>query len=281
MQSLPFEILRDTFNFLEVNELLECQLTCRNWYNASLELLYSNIQISSNIEGSKYISTISNHPRLGSYLKKINTKGVFKRDANTNIWDECNLLNALAEYCPNMLKLDSDEQDLNFWTRISDLAQQGSFSQLQYLPRSNSDNLESYITTTLSFKLSLTCLFILDDHRFLELDLNNLMAYQMLRDQIYQFKNLQSISFSYQSNKQLSYFDTLIENCPHLKNIRLAMRVFPEDRMIIEPEKIINPRPNIQELECKWEMVGSEIQLQYLIQKFPNLQTLKIGDGFS
>lgn len=269
MQSLPFEILRQIFTYLETEELLECQHACKNWYNASLELLYSNIQIFSKNGCFKYVRTISNHPQLGHYLRQIGT-------ASAYIWDECNLLNGLAEYCPNLLKFKSNEQSLNFWIRISYLAREGRFSRLQCLPRSRSSNLESYIYTTLFFKESLTSLSIQDESSRFGLNLNRLVAYQTLQDQIHQFKNLQSVKLSYHSNRQLSYLDAFIEGCPYLKNIDLQLSICITEKVVVGPAKIIKPRPHIQELLCTWPMIDNEIEIKYLMQKFPSLQSLKI-----
>lgn len=113
MSSLPFEILRHTFAYLGTTD---CQLTCKNWYAASVELLYLKVDIVLEKTSSQYVRTISNNHRLGVSLKEINTRNLFQRPRKNEIWDRFNLMGALAKYCPYLLKFESHEpaSDQNF-----------------------------------------------------------------------------------------------------------------------------------------------------------------------
>ncbi|KAI9361739.1 hypothetical protein BD770DRAFT_382592 [Pilaira anomala] len=276
---LPFEILRNTFKYLNRRGLLQCQLTSKEWYTASVELLYSDIVINSNEISSKYVRTILGSPRLGNYLKKINTGCLFQSPDMGRIWDETNLMNVLIHHCPNLIKLKSFEQDLVFWNQLSFAASHdGQLSQLQCLPECSSQNLEPYLYAALSFKASLTELSVYDKDSLYELD--NMIIYQKLENEIHEFKNLQYISLEYDSQKRpLSYFDKMIDECPHLKALEITICPESMNRItLVEPGTIIKPRSSVSKLRCNWEMLDSEGQINYLMQKFPNLDIFGFSD---
>ena len=173
MQPLPFEILRITFKYLDKKELLQCQLTSKAWYAASVELLYSDIDIKSVERSSKYVRTILSSPQLGVYLREINTRTLFEKPETGRIWDKTNLMNVLTHHCPNLIKLKSYKENLVFWNQLSFAAtQNGQLSQLQWLPESSSENLEPYLYAALCFKASLTKLCVRDEEGSYASELN-------------------------------------------------------------------------------------------------------------
>ncbi|KAI9356099.1 hypothetical protein BD770DRAFT_444349 [Pilaira anomala] len=277
MFQLPFEILVHVFSYLSKSDLLQCQLTCKIWYESSVELLYSNLIIDRSKTSRLFVRTLVNSSRLGSNVKIVNTRELFKTKEN-NFWDEHGLLSALIRHCPNLLDLICWEQGSTFWTQLLIAASCGQLSRLQSLPSANSEDLESYIYTALFFKASLTRLSVKDDLFFFGLDMNRSEAYQMLQNEISEFKNLSSLSISCTSNKQLSSFDALIEDCSSLEKICIILNPTVEKRTTIKAENVFHPRPDIRQLICNWKMVDSESQLKYIIQKFPNLQHLVISN---
>ncbi|KAI9349980.1 hypothetical protein BD770DRAFT_413191 [Pilaira anomala] len=48
MRKLPLETLRQTFRYLELEDLAQSQLTCKEWQAALLDIMYSRVAISSN-----------------------------------------------------------------------------------------------------------------------------------------------------------------------------------------------------------------------------------------
>lgn len=277
MPSLPFEILRHIFNCLEKKDLLNCQLTSKEWNEASAELLYSDVLVKTNDVSFKFVRAISNSPRLGRYLKKIRIYTLFKKPEMGTIWDEHNLLTALVQNCPNLSEIDGKLPDLTFWTRILYFVTKGRLSRLQLLPESDTKNLESYICTALCFKPTLASLTINDIQTSFGPDLNKLAVYQELLDEISEFTNLKTISIKYQSNNPLSYFDTLIEDCQQLKKFQINLYSSEVESAMIEPRTIINSRPDIHEFHCNWEIIDRESQLRYFMQKFTNLKSLVIS----
>ena len=138
MSALPFEVLTLIFDYLKTSEipqrlftrnnylktadLLQCQLTCKEWYQASADLLYSDIEISTSERSRLYGRTISNSTSLGARLKILDTKRLFITKKENELWDEHGLLNKLIRHCPNLLKMYSQAQDSSFWYRLTHAA---------------------------------------------------------------------------------------------------------------------------------------------------------------
>ncbi|KAI9350385.1 hypothetical protein BD770DRAFT_461448 [Pilaira anomala] len=168
---LPFEILRLTFTYLKEKDLLHCQLTSKNWYEASVELLYSKVPTLQNEFRFRFVPTISNSSTLGNYPKEINLSDSLTTPREGRFWDEHNLISALIQHCPNLRVLNSH----SFWFQISVAVAQGYLTRLQVLPRpSRSDSLERYLYTVQLFKPTLTCLEVLDWEQSYGVDLNDL-----------------------------------------------------------------------------------------------------------
>ncbi|KAI9272193.1 hypothetical protein EDC94DRAFT_580649 [Helicostylum pulchrum] len=76
----------------------------------------------------------------------------------------------------------------------------------------------------------------------------------------------------------VSHFDGLIDKCPHLKEL-----TFEVDSDVIqrsnepEPEPTIRLRPGIHKLERQRKLICTEGQLEYVMLKFPSLQSLRIA----
>lgn len=277
MPTLPLEVLMIIFKYLKPIDLLQCQLTSKEWYTASIDRLYSEIELHTGEKARLYARTISNSSHLGNHLKIIHTEWLFSIGRFTEQWDEHDILNLISRKCPNLLKLNSVEQELSFWIRLSHAASQGHFSHLQLLPCSNTRNLESYLFTALQFKSSLRHLSISDKELCHGIDLKSLGVYQTLLDQIGEFKSLQTFTLAYQSDKQLTHFNDLIEDCPHLQEVSIVLFPTEDQKMIMEPVGVsVYPRPGIRKLECNWDIISTKNQVKYVIQKFPNLQSLKV-----
>ena len=70
----------------------------------------------------------------------------------------------------------------------------------------------------------------------------------MFLNQSREFKNLQTLTISCRSDSQLSSFDSLIDNCPRLKELDIDLIPTEEERIEIEIGAIINPNLKIQKL---------------------------------
>ncbi|KAI9363771.1 hypothetical protein BD770DRAFT_407333 [Pilaira anomala] len=82
-----------------MTDLLQCQLTNKEWYQASVDLLYSEVDVLT--------------------LKLFAPNGYSSRKKDNKLWDQHSLLNKLFQYCPSLLEIYSMTQDYSFWYPIS------------------------------------------------------------------------------------------------------------------------------------------------------------------
>lgn len=281
MLSLPLEVLILTFSHLERNDLLQCQLTSKEWHEASLKHLYSKVKIYSIEKYRQFGQTITNSLRLGSFIEAIDISMLLCNRKSKQVKNEHNLISLPILQCPNLLKINGYVPSESIWTQICFAANQGQLSRLQYLPsHQDSESMESYIYTALFFKSTLKALTISDDSKYFGPDYAYSEAYKILLTQICEFKNLHNLHILRgESNKRLSDYDPTIESCPHLKSLFLHLDPTKEQIIMTKPVANINPRLDIHSVACNWRMIDDEIQLKYFIQKFPNLQILNIMAG--
>lgn len=269
MSSLPLEILRLIFSSLATKDLLQCQLTNKQWYEGSVHKLYGRAVIRTSEKAVQYMRTIVSSSSLGSYLKFLSlTEYAEARQSMVSI---------VAQHCPNLLTISGLNLGFSFWFQLQKCISGGQLSKLEDIPSSVSENLEGYICTALELKSTLKYLSIQDEECEYGIDMFRSSSFSKLLLQLNEFKNLQRIDFCFASDKGLKSLDQVIDQCPRLKDITLDLApIFSSTRYNIKLEKIL-PRPDIPALECNWRAIDDESQIEYLIQKFTNLQTLTIG----
>ncbi|KAI9363750.1 hypothetical protein BD770DRAFT_424680 [Pilaira anomala] len=211
-------------NIVLGNECDVCTYTSKNWYKVSTEFLYSKVLIDTEKKLRLFVRTLSNSSQLSIYLRQIDIIYLLERDEEGKKWDKYGLLTTLLQKCPNLLQINRERtsywQDPLFFEQLSSAASQGQLSRLQRIPKSLSDSFELYFKIVLLFKTSLQYIWIDDNQYAFELDLSELKEYQTLLDQISEFKDLQFLTLDYQSNKQLSCFEALIEDIPNMKGFQ-------------------------------------------------------------
>lgn len=153
MSSLPDEILTLTFVHLKAKDLLQCQLTSKQWHKASLKLLYADLIIRSENQSRLLIHTISNSSHLGRHINTVDFRGLFRGKYECPKRD---LYIEVIENCPNLTGVEYYDEDFKFWMRIMCSATRGFLSQLKTLPQANSKHLEYYIFAAFHFKNTLS-----------------------------------------------------------------------------------------------------------------------------
>ncbi|KAI9362210.1 hypothetical protein BD770DRAFT_382172 [Pilaira anomala] len=277
MKSLSCEILTKIFQYLNHKDTISCLLTCKEWHSVAERILYSGIPIISEDSVKLLVRTLKTSSHLGKLVKSIETYSSFQNEDKLWLWDEQNFLNVIAQHCPNLLKIEDYCEDITIWIQISHLLTKGQLSQLQSISQSNSSCLEPYLYTVLLLKNSLFSINVRDNNKSFGVDLKELTVYNKFQNQINEFKNLQELFLEYQSNNQLSDFDTMIESLPRLKKLRFHLTPTKKQSEPIEYQSFVcRPRPDITELFCNWNMINSQSQLEYIMKKFQNLKKLSV-----
>ncbi|KAI9342966.1 hypothetical protein BD770DRAFT_398314 [Pilaira anomala] len=265
MSYLPFEILEVIFSHLATEDLLQCQLTSKQWYAASVEKLYSEPCLNTVEKVYPYIVAIMNSYRLGGYLKRITI--------HKEMRDRFDLIKIISNYCPNVLEIKGVGTDINFWKDLRVVLMRGQLSRLEVLPDSDGRNLDDYFYSAFLIRANLKELTLQDESHYCGTDLVGSFRFGQLRMELDEFEELETIRLCYKTVHGLDYLDHMIEDCRKLKKMVLNL---PPIQMVKEPAKEpvekIRPRRDIQYLECNWRLIEDEEQIDYLIQKFPNLK---------
>lgn len=127
MLYLPFEILEPISDGLEAKkDLLQCQLTCKRWCEASGLFLHNTVTLKTKKASDLYARTISESSRLASYLKVIdsglllltkirNNEEAIPVSTDDSYYGakeadntEC-LLDLIIQHCPNVQEIKCDD----------------------------------------------------------------------------------------------------------------------------------------------------------------------------
>lgn len=278
MKSLSCEILTKIFQHLNKKDRISCLLACKEWHSVAERILYSDITIILEDSAKLLVRTLTTSSHLGRLVKSIEAFNLFNNEDKLWLWNEQNFLNVIARRCPNLLKIECYcEENIQLWNQISYASTKGQLSQLQFIPDSDSSSLEPYLYTALLLKNSLTSIHVYDEKKSFGVDLKELPVYNKFQNQMNGFKNVQNLVLEYQSNKQLSDFDTMIESLPRLKKLHLNLTATKKQSEPIEYQSFVcRPRPDVTELSCNWNMINNQSQLEYIMKKFQNLKELSV-----
>lgn len=146
MANLPFEILDKIFKHLPDTDLLQCQLVNKNYYGASVELLYSDITLTW-YRPNHFIRTVVNNPKLSNYLKKIDVQWHLSKPEGNEVWERYSLLGALLLYCPNIQELRATSLGPGVWVRLMYAAKEGQLAHLKELSVTRVAEIDNYTHT--------------------------------------------------------------------------------------------------------------------------------------
>ncbi|GAA5811144.1 hypothetical protein MFLAVUS_004573 [Mucor flavus] len=279
---VPNEVLFIIFGHLDTKQLLQCQLTSRQWRKTSLRHLYSKVIIKSDFCYEQYTTTIFANPYLAPYLKSINLGRYFAKqptDSSVRKYD-------ILVHFPNITKLLATEPTIEFWTQVCCIVDQGRLKYLEHLPVPSFSDFSYYANAALFFSNTLKTLVFEGS--------TNTRAYTLLITHLKQFKSLTTICIKRSKNCGLSHYDTLLNHCSNQKYFKAGIcavsadytnrRVYtyhtdPRNNNVIiqNPPLLIQPHKNAERLVCHWELIGFDNQLNYAIKKFPALKYLTVS----
>ncbi|GAA5806398.1 hypothetical protein HPULCUR_011932 [Helicostylum pulchrum] len=279
---IPNEVLAIIFGHLDTKQLLQCQLTSRQWSRASLKQLYSKVIIRSDFCYERYIATTSANPDLAPYLKLINFGRYFSNQPTDSSIRNYEILVRF----PNMTELSASQPTIEFWTQVCYRADQGQLKYLEFLPVPSVSDFAYYANAALFLSNTLKVLIFEGS--------TNTRAYQLLIIHLKQFKRLTTICIKRSRNCGLSHYDTLLNHCSNQKYFKACIcavradyanrRVYtyhadPRNNNVViqDPPLLIRPLNNAERLVCHWELIGFDNQLNYALKKFPALKFLSVS----
>lgn len=292
--NLPNEVLSNIFlYYLPQAQLVQCQLVNKQWNKASVKALYSNVTIRSSSQCKKYIRTIENSPKLAFYLITIDAGQQF--DQIGHFGNETILLKTVWKCCPNITHIAAEIINPAFWAcwtpvHYCEIGRK-QMRRMELIPEpvpdcdGSNDGYRLYCCpTTLLIKR-------LKEWTFIDYHCNyqhwNMPLYKSL--DLKKFSNLEHlIIHSTIMEKRLTNFDTIIQDAgqlntltilidgPEFDNLSRGTSIF-FDRPSIENPIISNITTcdNIHRLESDWELIDTDKQMTYIMQKFQKLDYFK------
>lgn len=289
---VPTEILDDIFSYLEYNDVLQCQLTCKRWSGqATQRILYKNV--TSLIKDKRLdcfvrtISTSTSQP--GEFVKFLDLSSLFPKQYMTE-----DIMKTIGKYCPNVERiLGYDMSDL-FWTSITVGRSLGYWSYIKELP---SPSFKHGFTPEIYFDTILACSNSLDTLEFYfhsYVGTSSLLKTAGITKRLkHDFSRLQKVQFRevHGTDKGISQFDHIINQCPKLvqtlsfnkcyDNI-LSSRHQSEQSLHnssqtdnTTAEIFIIPCTTIKHLTVKSCSFSKE-SIEYLMKKFPEFEAIDI-----
>lgn len=290
---LPYEILRHVLSNLEKrSDLKQCQLTCRQWYQASTEQLYESVMANHEKRITAFIQAVTNSSIVGRSVKKIDVGSMFyKKEKELVTWDKQDLLTHILDYCPNLVQLQAVIPEKTMWIRLMYAAINGQLEFLEELPLPEHDQIENYVYTALAFKKTLKTLVLCDARRFENpsgREINNFRAYQALLQQLRTFPNLRKLKILHHTNIALQGLDSVIQDCPRLQALDIAIYPLLDDinnqgssnnQLIKDILDRTQPRQNIKEVSGIWDFMDNDNPVRYFMHKFPKLERIQFRFG--
>jgi hypothetical protein len=276
---LPTEILHSIFELLEGRmrdyerswesffPLYDCLLVCKNWTGPALVHLYRQVEIISAVNAEDFIECVTHSPH-GRHLHTLlfcELSGA----RNTGKY-----LLQIANACPNVKHLEQLDDAPFYWNALSKVGPR-RWRMLETVPECDVNNKKQaadYYKCILKFNQTLTRITVPAHHPKSE------KGKKMVQE-IKTFPKLETILVMDGHNTaNPDDYDELIENCPHLKKICICIRESPPENNREPKELDIVPRSSVKNLVLVFNQ--DPIGFDYMMQKFPNLDSLFLGANF-
>ncbi|KAL9552810.1 hypothetical protein MBANPS3_003583 [Mucor bainieri] len=281
---LPNEILELIFSSPATTkrDLLQLQLTCKQWSPAAQKYLYQEIKISgryheygTRLFGSLVRSSLRANTQLGKYIKSFDFGCLFPdRAYNGSEEDLSSGIAALAQLCPNLTILEKEwDNSVKFLETLTRLHRQGYLQRLEFITppagMKTRNNAPTYDATILEFKDTIKSITIIDDsHRtqptFLQL-----------------FTSAEHVCLLHFSRVHIYRIKDYISNCgPHIKSVYVKMYRQP---VIVSLQDEYNdpsdvhPQRNVQDLTLDIRQRITTNELAFVMRLFPSLKKISFG----
>lgn len=278
--SLPQEILENIFGRVHrVKDILQCQLTCRLWYNATLANLYAQLENLSERHVEHLAAIVSNSPQKAELIKKVSFYNVSTATDSPLVAPLFDFVDVLIQNCPNIIDIRPDTLNENFWTQLMLGAHSGYLTKIQYLPIIDGYMYtESYVLTALAFHKTLTQVYMCDqlqNKRFI------IRAFKALAENLQNFRALKELKIVSHSISFYHELDLMVRSCPKLESLNITRHPMSDPDVAIVHTSSGRPHLNVKTLKVAWRWtLDTDAALNYLMMKFPIVTELSI-DIFS
>jgi hypothetical protein len=270
---LPVNVLDLVFDIIadrSINELQQCQLTCKDWSKPAQTRLYKSVIIKNHEQFMNLLTTLcSFEPNPAQQLKNITIE-----------YDDVSLqglLRLLLLRSPNVESLNANPTVLfvGFFEEILHACARGGCKRLQRVegPKlSFASDQQVYIDTMYHLRNSLRCLSLNENHTVKSNGIT-LSLLQILDE----FPELRTLEIKMHCMETFYHLGKHTKTCNNLERLELFWdsMVYPNEDMI--PGGCFKATyPNIKYLGF-WYIPVMKEMLEYIIYAFPNLDVLMMS----
>ncbi|KAL9543312.1 hypothetical protein MBANPS3_008166 [Mucor bainieri] len=273
ISSLPEEVLRQLFSYIDSNlQLAQCRLVCSKWNDPANTAMFSNTIVFTTKEKAMTLYVqLFNRPSRGKLIQYI----YFKKGFDT-FW----IVKAIFDAAPLPNLIQIGEESLlatELYTTLLDIIKNSpkAFSKLKALPPCEDTVTQDYCDVLRACRKTLSAIEIKNASVYL----NDTM--KALALELDTFDRLKSLTY-WGRFQQIPDIELLLNGCIHLTKLALGLimdgdvmeKQQLEVWMTTEVKKVKSLTQLIIYGQCRCDV------LEYLLYKYPNIQTIKIWPNF-
>jgi hypothetical protein len=274
----PNEILFKIFNHLPSSGVRQCQLTCHGWSEAGQKTLYTVIHLSTANQATSFAHTIVGSPAMpGGHVRELDLGNVFT--PHLNLWDSLDLFTKLVENCPNVEVVSLVKPFPSFYARLLYEYYDGHWRSLTSIPHPKAGtDIECYNYVIVALRDTINEITLCDQLTYSTMENVYKVQYNALARRINEFVELKVLKIKTHTNKCLSEFDTMIDDCPDLTSLDVTL-------FALEPYSPSNQQIDYKEIErnsriCRLDIdavLHPDTIFKYIYEKFTGLKVLNIN----
>lgn len=271
--NIPNEMVSEILDCVKnVEDLKQCQLTCKEWSTIAQERIYKSVEIHDEKHAKVFFHTIKKSPTLpGQFTKKLYIHYRYFPEQNLN-WDPYGYFNLITKYLPNLQNLDTYIHR-RMIRRILEEKVRGNLQQLRKfsIVESTPESTELY----LAYRNILERLFLSDGatENSPSPKAAQVREYKRLMDKVEDFRDIKELTVDIFTNKSLFKLETHTAKFPHLESIvYVPFRNKLDDLTegVITDLSQVTPVPTLKELNAT-SIALTDHTVAYLMHKFPNM----------
>ncbi|KAL9541551.1 hypothetical protein MBANPS3_009055 [Mucor bainieri] len=288
---IPNEILKQIFSdpVIRKKDLLQLQLTCKQWSPVAQKYLYENIQLSEindcddhSAIKRRFASLIQSllfaNSQLGKCIKSFNFGSLFYNTTCDSPFEGFSFSIAmLAHLCPNLTSISGSFDLMEYLKTVSHLHRKGYFQRLEFVKAPidiNRTVIATYHATILEFKETIKDITITDGIS------NTLLSAECLipPTSLQLFTSVERVELREFARVHLYRIKNYVSNCgPQVRSLDVQMLETTTASLQDEynEQSGVQPRESIQELSIYPEITTNE--MAFIMRMFPSLKKIYLA----
>ncbi|KAL9553251.1 hypothetical protein MBANPS3_003387 [Mucor bainieri] len=291
---IPREVLELIFTSpaIRKKDLLQLQLTCKQWGHVAQEYFYQSVSIADcNLYGDIFhdysamqtrfrtlMRCLRVNKQLGKYIKTVDISILFNNTTRNNTTESLSSsIITFAFLCPNLTILDGHFDSITYLETILHLHREGYFQRLEIVripDLTDATAIAKYHTTILEFKDTLKSITITDC-------ISNKTSNECLipPTSLQLFTSITHVELREFTRAHLYRIKDYVSNCgPHVRSLSIKMRFEMTTKSLQDEYKAqsaVQPRENVRDLSISLPYIIPN-ELAFIMRMFPSLKRMSL-----